>query len=348
MTVSHRFTNCVKPLGNGKYMARTKVLRGGEWKYAEKRFWAGTAEQNKEAARDWVNNWQRRRAGLSPSYHQPENLGELVELYLAEVAEDVKAVTLEGYTRLLSRLLSVFGPQHPLFFDQMEIQEYVRDRRHAGIGRGIIKELTCLRSAIHYYQGDTSWHIPKFLYRLPKQAAHIPTDMECRSMLASLSPNASLALLMAALAGLRDAEVYRMTWDCYAQSEGILRIPAEVRKTNSVNVVPVVTLLSDAFHACSESDSHCARLRHSRAIVDVSSSIVKQELKNVTGGKWYGLQPARRYLVTTLEDVGFHPDHIAYITGHSRKHMASRYSHGSEQLELKRRMLEHVEARLVA
>jgi hypothetical protein len=159
---------------------------------------------------------------------------------------------------------------------------------------------------------------------------------------------------MALFAGLRDAEVYRVGWECYSQSEGILSVPAAIRKNKVGNVVPVVNTLKKGIdelngftYSSASSLGGIGSTPATGTIIPCSPSIVRAELRKVTHGKWTGLQPARRLLVTVAESAGYTSEQISMVTGHARTSMVSRYSHGAEQLELKRRILEDVERRLV-
>lgn len=341
-----KYINGVKSLGNGSYVARAMDTSK---KYRQRTFSAGTAEQNKTAARDWVHNQERIRNGLSPSFPLPEDIGSLVEFYLESVRGHVKDVTLQGYAFQLRRLLSAFGPTHSLFFHQQEIDNYVYGRRADGTGRGIIAELACLRNALQHVQMVPDWNIPRFLYRLPKKMPYIPTPMEYRSLLHHVSPDTALAIDLALYAGLRNAEVYRVPVDCYTQSDAILRIPASIRKITIANDIPVVGSLKFRL------DTKISEIGLPRAPVCVDSgvfvgsskSVVSNELRRGSNGKIFGLQPFRRLFVTMAEDIGYDPEHISLITGHKRSSMVARYAYGSSQLELKRKVLEDVEQRLV-
>lgn len=209
------------------------------------------------------------------------------------------------------------------------------------MGRGVIKELSYFKSALKYCGMQTDWEIPKRLHRIPKREHHVPSENEIRIMLDDLMPESRLSLLLALLAGLRNEEVYRVGSEHYSQSEGILSIPGSIRKTGTGNVIPVCSMLEDAIM---EGASNVGTL------VPYSRSVVEHDLK-VTCNKlgiapWYGLQPARRSLVTFAEDAGFAQDSIALVTGHSRRSMVSRYSSGVGRLDLKKTIIESVERRI--
>jgi integrase len=270
----------------------------------------------------------------------------LVDYYLESVRGRVKPITLDGYQRLLSTLLSRLGPAHSLFFNQYEIDEYCKLRQIEGAGRTIIKELNALRYALDEFHLPIEWRVPRHLSRLPKRESHVPTAAEYRKLMQSLPPTASLAASMAVFAGLRDSEVPRIGWDAYKPAESLLCVPAAIRKTNVGNVVPVVENLRGRFDAALSSP-------HSNGtIIPDSPSVIRAELQKASrhaGIKpWSGLQPARRLLVTLAEDAGYGSDQISLVTGHARTSMASRYTSTQGRLELKRRILEDVEARLVA
>ena len=343
-----QYTNCVKQLDDGGAVGYTTTLASGKSRRVQKTFQCGTPEQNKVAAQDWVHNHERIRSGLSPLIHQPTTLEELVEIYLESVQKDVKSDTHEWYQCLLSRVLTSFGPAHSPFLTQVEIDHYVDTKRANGAGRGITKELSCLRSALQSAHIVPDWAIPRQLYRIPKKESYVPNCREFRKLVDNLTQNASLAVHMALLSGLRDAEVYRVRWEHYNAVERLLSIPAEIRKNNQGNVVPVVDLLGNAL------DTHYKESLDlpDWTIIPCYPREVKSELRRVSTAigirPWYGLQPCRRLLCSLAEDAGYPLDTIALVTGHSRGSMVSRYSAAAGHMDLKREILEYVEQRLVA
>ena len=321
------------------YTARTTVIASGESKIRQKTFSLGTSRDNKDAAREWLSCQERLRAGLSLlSPSGPATLGEVVGRYLEVV--DVKPVTRDCYDALTTTALKHFGHLHHPFLTQQEIDQYISQRRDDGAGRSIIKELSCLRWALIRFNIIPEWSIPKHLHRIPKKESYVPTVDDYHRLSSELPPEGTRALRMALYAGLRDQEVYRVGWECYAPLEGILRIPAGVRKTNSSNVVPVVYSLS----------SRLSPPQLTGKIVSQSQSVIKGALRGASRRAgirpWFGLQPARRLFVTLAEDGGYSQDTIALITGHSRQSMVSRYSGGTGRLELKRKVIKYVEGRL--
>lgn len=213
----------------------------------------------------------------------------------------------------------------------------------------IIKELSCLRAALLYVNVVPEWRIPKKLHRIPKKESYVPTVQEFRKLVDSLPRDASLAVHMALLAGLRDEEVYRVTWDCYTPLEGTLRIPQEIRKTSISNLVPVVETLKIALDT--QFKEGYALPTATGTIIYPTRRAISADLVRVSNEvgirTWYGLQPARRLLCTLAEDCGYSQDTISLVTGHKRNSVVSRYSAASGHMELKREILENVERRLL-
>ena len=331
-----QYINGLSQDGN-TWTGRTMV--GG--KRTQKKFSLGTSEQNEQAARDWLHNQERVRAGLSPVYPIPTNLEELVNTYLESVRSRVKSITLDGYFRLLSKPLKHFGQTHSLHLNQFEIDKYAQLRQIEGAGRTIIKELNALRYALEELHLPIEWHVPRHLGRLPKKESYVPTCTDFHKLTDSLGQNARLAVLMAALAGLRNEEVYRVKWKHYSQAERLLSVPAEIRKTNQSNLVPVVDTLDRVLRR---------EMKAIGTIIPVSKSVIRGDLQRVSKQAgihvWTGLQPARRLLVTLAEDAGYGSDQIALVTGHARTSMPSRYSSANGRLDLKRQILEDVERRV--
>jgi len=325
------------------WVCRIVTLKDGKRKPVVKKFYRGSSKQNKQSALEWLSSQERIRSGLSPSFPHPTTLGELVESYLERVQSDVKSITLTGYSRLLSPVLSSLGPSHSLLINQHEVDQYVRDRQAKGAGRGIIAELNTLRYAFNEHHIPIEWDVPRKLHRIPKKQRHVPDVQEYKHLLCGIGLESRLAVSLALLAGLRDQEAYRIGWDNWNGSEGILVIPAAIRKNKVENVLPVVNTLQKELASLSGMRSTATA---GSTIISLSPSVIRQELRRGSGGKWSGLQPARRLLVTTAESAGYDSDTISLVTGHARSKTVSRYSHGAEQLELKRRILEDVESRL--
>ena len=273
------------------------------------------------------------------SYDTPQTIQEIVELFLEAKKASVTSDTHEYYARLLSMAKDRF---HSVVLTQRDINEYVAQRATEGARRTIAKELSCLRMALRFCGIVPNWDTPKSVHAIPKKSHWVASPLEVQTLLSGLSPDARLALFLALLAGLRDAEVYRVRVEDYKQSEGILVLPGSIRKTGIGNMVPVVELLRGSIGG---SGHH----PEGTTIVQASPSSVRLELKNASrqlDHLWSGLQPARRCLVTWAEDAGFTMDTIALVTGHARGSMTSRYSSEYGRLDIKRRVLESVERRL--
>ena len=336
------FTNGLSQDGH-KWIGRTTTIKCGRRKVIQKKFYLGTSEQNEQAARDWLANQERIRAGLGPVLPGPDTLQQLVKTYLEIVRGRVKPITLDGYNRLLSTILNGLGQSHSLHLTQHEVDEYCQNRVNSGAGRVIAKELNSLRCAMEEFHLPVDWTIPRYISRIKKQQAHVPSVSEYKSLLANLSLECSLAVSMALLAGFRNEEVYRARWEHYSQAEGLLELPASIRKNNVGNVVPVVETLGVLLDT-TQQRKDCSL---SGTIIPTSKSTINTELrkasKRVGIKTWYGLQPARRLLVTLAEDAGWGSDQISLVTGHARKSMASRYSSPHGRIELKRKILKDVE-----
>ena len=342
MTKLKSFINNLAQDGSS-WTALIKTIKDGQYKYVQKKFYRGSSQQNKQAALDWLSNQERIRAGLSPSFPMPTTLAELAESYLERVRSDVKPVTLEGYNRLLQTVLSSLGPSHSLEINQYEIDQYVQDRLANGAGRGIIAELNVLHYAFNEFHYPISWSVSKKLYRIPKQERHVPSVGEFSRIYQNSTPVTKSALSMAIYCGLRDGEVYRVGWDSFDHISSLFHVFAAIRKNKVGNVLPVVNTLKKDLSSL----GLAGVIPATGSIIPVSKSVIKAELGRHSGGKIVGLQPFRRLLVSLAEDAGYHQDQIALVTGHARTHMTSRYSHGAEQLELKRKILESVEQRIM-
>ena len=300
-------------------------------------FSRGSTKENYESAREWLILRERQSAGLPSG--SPRSLEEAIQTYLRDVEGSVGADTHASYNRMLSTVLRAMQTDS-VCVRQQEINRYVTSRRAEGAGRVIAKELSALKTALKYHAILPSWVTPASLKQIPKRTYHVPSSGEVRSLMADLSPESRSGLLMALLAGLRDAEVYRVEVGNYSQAESLLRIPAEIRKNRVGNVVPTVSTL-DHWLACSMATG---------TIIPVSKSVVKLELSRLTSAwahPWSGFQPARRALVTWAEDAGYTHDTIALVTGHARTGVVSRYSAEHGRLDLKRAIIESVEGRLL-
>ena len=302
-------------------------------------FSRGTQRENYDNAKEWLVERERQFAGLPRRV--PGSIYNVVQNYLEQAAGYVQPNTLDQYHRMLRTVLRGMQTDSPVL-SQFEINQYVAARRAEGAGRVIAKELSSLRSALKYNSIPVRWQTPKSLSKIPKQVRAVPTDTEVRSLVRDLSPHSRSALLLALLAGLRDAEVYRVEHGHYSQAEGTLSIPAEIRKNRVGNIVPVVASLSGAIGGF-------GKYPEGSTIITPCQSVVRLELVQATREfprPWSGFQPARRALVTWAEDAGFTQDTIALVTGHARTDIVSRYSAEYGRLELKRSVIESVERRL--
>jgi len=308
----------------------------------QKKFSAGSSQENFESARRWLVSLERASAGLTPE--QPTTLQGVVDAYLEGIDGTVKSITKEGYDRSLRSLSSTLGPRLSPLLTQQTINLYAAERMKEGAGRGIAKELSYLRSALNFSGIQPAWNIPHRLSKIPKKQSYVPQPDEVKALLDGLDYIDSKAgLLLALLAGLRDEEVYRVTYDMIDQKMCNMSVPGAIRKTGVDTVVPICETLYDILEESrwtGESD----------AVIELSKSVIRSDLLATSTRlgihPWYGFQPARRCLVTWAEDAGFSQDTIALVTGHARASMVSSYSSSNGRLELKRQIIEAVEERI--
>jgi len=311
-------------------------------KRKQKKFSSGSSQENFESARRWLVSLERMNAGLTPE--QPKTLEDVITTYLEGIAGTVKSITHEGYDRTLRNLSSTLGSKQSPLFTQQAINMYVAQRMKEGAGRGIAKDLSCLRSALAFSGIQPIWNIPHRLSKIPKKQSYVPQPDEVKALLDGLDYIDSQAgLLLALLAGLRDEEVYRIRYDMIDTEGGILSIPGAIRKTGVDTVVPICNTLHDVIE-----DS--GAIKADDLIIELSKSVIRSDLLATSTRlgihPWYGFQPARRCLVTWAEDAGFSQDSIALVTGHARSSMVSSYSTSNGRLDLKEKIIEAVEERI--
>ncbi len=75
--------------------------------------------------------------------------------------------------------------------------------------------------------------------KVEQGAPGILTAREVSALLANAAPKVVPALALAAFAGLRDAEIGRMTWDRIDLSGGHVKVDAAIAKTSSRRLVPI-------------------------------------------------------------------------------------------------------------
>ncbi len=287
----------------------------------------------------WLVALERSAAGLQPQ--QPTSLEGIVNAYLEGVKGTVKPITLEGYDRTLRKLISTLGKTLPPLLTQQTINLFVSQRRKEGAGRTIAKELSCLRSALKFSGINPLWEIPKSLSKIPKRQAVVPTPEEFVALYHETDYfDTGIAMLLALLAGLRNDEVYRVTYDMIDENANCISIPGDIRKTGTSNLIPICNLLYEEL----------ANEIWEGSIVTLSKSCIASDLRSACKSlgikPWYGLQPARRCLVTWAEDAGYSQDTIALVTGHTRSSMVSNYSSANGRLALKLEILEAVAKRI--
>ena len=310
-------------------------------KRKQKKFSSGSSQENFESARRWLVSLERMNAGLTPE--QPKTLEDVITTYLEGIAGTVKSITHEGYDRTLRNLSSTLGSKQSPLFTQQAINMYVAQRMKEGAGRGIAKDLSCLRSALAFSGIQPIWNIPHRLSKIPKKQSYVPQPDEVKALLGDVDyVDSTTGLLLALLAGLRDEEIYRVTWDMFDDEGMTLKIPGAIRKTGIDSVVPVCNMLHEQLILDS--------CRPGGNVIQLCRSTIRNDLMTATKRldihPWYGFQPARRCLVTWAEDAGFSQDSIALVTGHARSSMVSSYSTSNGRLDLKEKIIEAVEERI--
>jgi len=225
---------------------------------------------------------------------------------------------------------------------QSVIDEYAETRRDQDAGRVIAKELGIVRQMLRWHGVRVDWDTPRWISRLRPLERPVPSPRDLRVLTTRLGLEAKLGVFLALLGGLRNEEVYKLTWNDVRFVDGTLTIPAEIRKCGPTNVIPLCDTLYDLLVATCGNDRNDPLIRHSKSAILAE---LRRHSRHDRMPTWYGLQPARRCLVTWAEDAGYTQDTISLVTGHARSAMVSRYSSGSGRLELKRKIIEDVERR---
>ena len=278
---------------------------------------------------------------IPPSKTNQSQLTIVCEEYLNSTTH-LQPATLEQYKRCLGNIIgsASISCVAGLLIPQTNINQYADERKAEGAGRTIAKELGILRQALRHAGVTPAWSIPRWISRLTPLERPVPATREVQVLLGRLGPGAKLGVLLALLAGIRNEEAFRVTWDMIHLEDNLINIPARIRKVGPGNTVPLSGMLKDSL--IGEPVGY-------EPIINVSKSMVLADLRRCSRDlrtTWYGLQPARRCLVTWAEDAGHSQDTISLVTGHARTSMVSRYSSGAGRLDLKRTVIEDVERRL--
>lgn len=97
-----------------------------------------------------------------------------------------------------------------------------------------------------------------------------------KTLLANANINFIPYLLMRGFAGVRDAEVCRMTWDMVKEDH--IRLPASITKTNTGRLIPIQKNLREWLIRYRQSEGRICALRNTNSTI--------QRLARKVGMKW--------------------------------------------------------------
>lgn len=273
-----------------------------------------------------------------------QTIDAVVEEYLNSTTH-VRDTTFEQYRRCLGNIVNSHALKcvEGLLVPQLAINQYAEERKEQGAGRTIAKELGIFKQALRHAGVYPLWTIPRWIHRLRPLERSVPSPSELLVLTTRLIPEAKLGVFLSLLAGVRNEEAFRVTWEMVDFDSRVIKLPAHIRKCGPSNTLPLSDTLSDALMEGEPGTGD-------EPVINVSKSVVLANLRRCSSDletTWYGYQPARRCLVTWAEDAGYTQDTISLVTGHARTSMVSRYSSGNGRLELKRKVIEDVERRFL-
>ena len=281
-------------------------------------------------------------AYLSSLNGNQSRVGATLEKVLAYRASTSKAGEYreQNNAYIAKRFLRIWGPDKIMVgLTQDDIDHYAIVRGEEGCGKGIKEEINYLKSALKKSRVVYNWYTPHDLITCKTPDLYMPTDAEFKAIWDVASSDCRDIITMVMFLGLRPMETVRLNNSMINIAENTIDIPAEARKCNRANRIPITATL---------------RAMMDRRRVDLMGSLfkrtsreTKREMKKA-GVLWKGFRPFRRAMVSWAEDAGFSLDQIALVTGHTRGGMTARYSDTVGKLDLKREVLEAVESRFLS
>jgi integrase len=280
-----------------------------------------------------------------PSARSPKTLRQAAEAYITRLKLYGRAaVTVSNHEEILARMARYFPLDGSAEKVQLDIDGYLEARRAAGGGDPtVLLELKLLRSWCRAAGVPTNWELPPL--RLKRRERYCPPDDEVAKMYLGLTDlPMQRAFLLALLAGMRPAEVFRLQWPAF-RGRYTLVVPAE--KTGTETPVWVTMTLRSLL--LNQRGTH-------GPVIDISPTTVRGRLSRLSRKlglehEWSGLVYLRHACATWALDAGITEREVDAVLSHAAGGILRRhYDHRTVERMARatRRVIEAVEDRFTA
>ncbi|MBI5767763.1 MAG: tyrosine-type recombinase/integrase [Verrucomicrobia bacterium] len=167
------------------------------------------------------------------------------ELLAAKRADRKSKQYLTDLSHRLATFSRDFGERQVAGIETREIDDWLRGLKQSPISRLNFRKVRCTTFAFAVSRGYARENpvLKTARVKIDHATPGILRPAEIAELLAAADPKIVPALALAAFAGLRDAEVGRMTWDRLDLVGGYAKVDAAIAKTSSRRLIPVSTNL---------------------------------------------------------------------------------------------------------
>lgn len=163
------------------------------------------------------------------------------ELVAAKRADRKSALYLSDLTHRLARVGQIFDERPVATIEPRELDDWLRGLDQSPTSRVNFRKVlrTAFEFAVSRGYARENPVVKTAKVKAEHAAPGILKPIEIAAVLAEADPQIVSALALSAFAGLRDAEVGRMTWDRIDLAGGYVKVDAAVAKTSSRRLVPI-------------------------------------------------------------------------------------------------------------
>jgi len=274
------------------------------------------------------------------------NIGKCLDQYIddAEV-RGLAPKTLRNYDLYRRHIRQVIGGRRPAILSNVIVNDYVRQRRRAGAGNLHIQiELRFLHTVIRDVLGQAFlvWSVPKLYDRQQHAPRPVPPDAEVAAVFHALEGTPyQRAFLICLLTALRQADACALV--STDMTDGVILTGMQKRRGQPI-AVPVVATLAAALAGIDGAFTPKAQT------VRAGLAYRTRNLPR----PWSGLGRLRATAATWASHAGATDDNVGVMLGHTvgsvaRAHyIRSTLPLNDPFIEVRRQLLEHVEARFLA
>lgn len=165
-----------------------------------------TAPSKSEAAR-LVAEWEAKKERLNTPSDMTVN--ECLERYIS-VKESVLSVsTIRGYRKMQRNHYSDIGTKQLKYLTDEDMQRFVSGMSTDHSSKSVRNAYSLLSSALSMFS-DRKYHVS--LPARQEPVRHIPTDADIKNLIASASPEMTIAISLAAAGTIREGEISALTF----------------------------------------------------------------------------------------------------------------------------------------